>query len=178
MSAVISLRDRLLAVDWEFGIDDVREETEARVALFREFLRRMAPYAAMGPSGTGLWPWIDAAARVDPAVRAPESVLVEVAEKVPEYPVTAVRTSCLLAVHFAALHDAGKVPDRQADPFAPLVRMFELGGAFSRDGSGMIEIGVAAVSVETSSAWLHKPLPDKLPSFPDLDGSWPDLHAQ
>lgn len=173
MSTVAALRDRLLAVDWEFGLDETREQTRARIALFREFLRRAAPYAAEAATEPAPWPFFDVAARVDPAIRAPQDVLTEVAGKVPQYPATAVRNSCLFALHFAALHDAGQAPDRDQDPFAPLVYMFELGGAFALDRSGLIQIGIATVGFDTAADWLDKPKPAHLPDFPDLDGSWP-----
>lgn len=174
MSTVAALRDRLLVVDWSFGVDETREQTRTRIALFREFLRRSAPYAdAQGVEPTP-WPFFDVAARVDPTVRAPEVVLAYVVGAVPQYPATAVRNSCVFAMHFAALHDAGRVPDRMTDPFAPLVRMFELGGAFGLDRSGLIQIGIATVGVDTRADWLYKPASENLPAFPNLDGTWPD----
>ena len=166
MSTVELLRDRLLAVDWNFGIDETREETKGRIALFREFLRRSAHYA------TGTWPFFDIAARIDPAVRAPEGVLAEIAGGVPPYPATAVRRTCLYALHFAALQDTGRAPDRSRDPFAPLVYMYELGGAFAPDHTGAIQIGIAALGFDTASAWLERSEPSGLPAFPDLDGTW------
>jgi hypothetical protein len=170
MSTVVALRDRLLAVDWNFGVDETRAETKARIALFREFLRRAAPYAdAYAP-----WPFFDVAARIDPAVRAPEDVLTEVDGKVPQYPATAVRNSCLFALQFAALYDAGIAPEAGRDPFAPLVYMFELGGAFGLDRSGLIQIGIATVGFDTPADWLDKPAPDGLPEFPSLEGTWTD----
>jgi hypothetical protein len=178
MSTVDALRGRLLAVDWEFGLDESREQTRARIALFREFLRRSAPYAAEAAAEPAAqpvpWPFFDVAARVDPEIRAGEDVLAEVSGKVPQYPATAVRNSCLFALHFAALHDAGRAPDRGRDPFAPLVYMFELGGAFGLDRSGLIQIGIATVGFDTATEWLDKAAPAHLPHFPDLDGTWPE----
>lgn len=176
MGTVVSLRDRLLAVDWNFGVDETREETRTRIALFREFLRRSAPYADAAAPGAepAPWPFFDVAARIDPTVRAPQDVLTEIAGKVPQYPATAVRNSCLFALQFAALYDAGTAPKRRQDPFAPLVYMFELGGAFGLDRSGLIQIGIATVGFDTPTDWLDKPVPDSLPAFPNLDGTWSD----
>jgi hypothetical protein len=182
MSTVVSLRDRLLAVDWNFGVDETRAQTKARIALFREFLRRAAPYAGGADEADGAaqsaqpapWPFFDVAARIDATVRAPEGVLTEVAGKVPQYPATAVRNSCLFALQFAALYDAGIAPDRGQDPFAPLVYMFELGGAFGLDRSGLIQIGIATVGFDTPAHWLDQPVSDSLPAFPDLAGTWSD----
>lgn len=170
MNTVESLRERLLAIDWTFRIDETRAETQARIALFREFLRRAAPYGTLSPGDPVPWPFFDVAARVDPTVRAPEDVLADVAAKVPQFPTTAVRNSCLFALHFAALHDAGQVPNSNQDPFAPLIYMYERGGSFARDGAGMIEIGIATIGFETQTDWLTKPVPPGLPDFPDLTG--------
>ena len=174
MSVVDSLRVRLLAVDWNFGVDETREETKTRIALFREFLRRSAPYAAAQATQPVPWPFFDVAACVDSTVRAPEGVLAEITDKVPQYPATAVRNSCLFALHFAALYDTGGAPGRERDPFAPLVYMFELGGAFGLDRSGLIQIGIATLGFDTHTAWLDKPAPANLPDFPNLDGNWPE----
>lgn len=172
MSTVAALRDRLLAVDWHYGVDETREETRTRIALFREYLRRSAPYAVAAAVKTTSWPFFDVAARIDPTVRAPEDVLAEVAEKVPQYPAAAVRNTCLFALHFAALRDAGEASDQRQDPFAPLVYMYELGGMFGLDRSGLIQIGIAAIGFDTPADWLQKPVPVSLPDFPDLDGAW------
>lgn len=176
MSTVDMLRDRLLAVDWNFGIDETREETRERIALFREYLRRSAPYTATWTPGQepgeAPWPFFDIAARIDPTLRAPETVLHEVANKVPQYPAAQVRTTCLYSLHFAALRDAGRASDRRRDPFAPLIRMYELGGTFGLDRTGGIQIGIATLGFDTPSEWLNKPEPVGLPAFPDLDGQW------
>ena len=198
VNTVDMLRDRLLAVDWNFGIDETREETKGRIALFREFLRRSAHFASGAGTAAATavataraneptpvtvpipppvtvpvpWPFFDVAARIDPAPRAPEGVLAEIAGEVPRYPATAVRRTCLLALHFAALQDAGRAPDASRDPFAPLVYMYELGGAFALDHTGAIQIGIAILVFDTASAWLERPEPPGLPAFPDLDGIW------
>lgn len=174
MSTVAALRDRLLAVDWNFGLDETREETRTRIALFREFLRRSAPYTATQIPESTPWPFFDVAARIDATVRAPQDVLAEIADVVPQYPAKAVRDSCLFALHFAALYDAGKAPELGQDPFAPLIYMFELGGAFGFDRSGLIQIGIATLGFDTPSQWLERPVPAGLPAFPDLEGTWPD----
>ncbi|HEU5330011.1 MAG TPA: hypothetical protein VFU78_18120 [Thermomicrobiales bacterium] len=45
------MRDRLLAVDWDFGLDETREQTRTRIALFREFLRRAGGAFGLDRSG-------------------------------------------------------------------------------------------------------------------------------
>ncbi|MBR7831818.1 hypothetical protein KDL01_01015 [Actinospica durhamensis] len=173
MSVVDMLRDRLLAVDWQFGIDETREETKARIALFREFMRRSAPLAAGSGAQPAPWPFFDVAATIDAEVRAPEQAVAEVVAKVPRYPATAVRRTAVYALHYAALVDGGKAPDPSRDPFAPLVYMYELGGSFAPDHVGGIQIGVASFGVGQAADWLGQPAPAGLPAFPDLAGIRP-----
>jgi hypothetical protein len=177
MGVVEMLRDRLLAVDWQFGIDETREETKARIALFREFMRRSAPLA-VGPGAQPTpWPFFDVAGAIDAALRAPDRVVAEVMAEVPRYPATAVSRTAVYALHYAALMDAGKAPDPSRDPFAPLVYMYELGGSFAPDHVGGIQIGIASFGVGKAADWLGRPAPAGLPAFPDLDGSRPDQPA-
>ena len=166
------LRDRLLAADWRFGIEETRAETMVRIALFREFMRRSAPLAAAA-APPPRWPFFDVAARIDAEVRARDRVVAEVAAKVPQYPAASVRTTAVYALHYAALVDAGKAPDPSRDPFAPLVYMYELGGSFAPDQVGGIQIGFASFGVGRAADWLGQPAPAGLPEFPDLAGIWP-----
>jgi hypothetical protein len=159
-------------VRWEFGIDETREETRRRIALFREFLRRGAPFAGIQDADAlpAPWPFFDVAARIDRTIRAPRRAVAEIVAHVPQYPVTAVRATCVFALHFAALVDAGRAPAPDRDPFAPLVFMYELGGMFGRDGTGAIEIGTAAFGCGARVDWLDAGLPEGLPEFPELAG--------
>lgn len=172
MTTVTALRDRLLAVDWSVHYTDSREQAETMVALFREYLRRAAIIAAMPSAAAASWPFFDAAARIDPATRAAADVVSEVSAAVPHNRMY-VGATCLFALHFAQVHDAGNVPESVLDPFAPLVCMYEIGGPFTRGGDGMIEFGVAAVGVGTVEHWLGRPVSPKLPAFPDLAGNPP-----
>ena len=173
MSTVDLLRDRLLAADWQFGIEETRQETEARIALFREFMRRSAPFAAGAAAQPPLWPFFDVAGGIEAKVRAPDRIVAEVVRKVPQYPAAAVRRTAVYALHYAALVDAGKAPDLSRDPFAPLMYMYELGGSFASDEVGGIQIGIASFGVGKAADWLGRPAPAGLPEFPDLAGIWP-----
>ena len=168
-NAVASLRVRLLSIEW---VDDLAERT-ARLQLTREFVRRASAWAALPGEPVERWPFFDAAARVDPTTRAPQDIVDEVDAAVPGYQ-WHVRRACEAALHVAALVDnaAKGIPRGLLEPFAPLVRSFELGGGFVRDGSGMFEIGGSAVRFGDSGSYAGKsPSPD-LPGFPDLAGEW------
>ena len=82
MSAVNDLVKRLLAIEWHVDFDEPAERTKERVALFREYLRRAAPYASLRPGKPVPWPWFDVAACVDPSIRAGDEVVESVTARI------------------------------------------------------------------------------------------------
>ena len=165
-STVARLRRRLLAVEWP----DNSEETASRAILTGEFVRRLSAWALLPGEPVEGWPFFDAAGRVDPAVRAPEDVVTEVTAAVPSYQ-PHVRRACEAALHVAALADAQGIPEALLEPYAPLVRSFELGGGFVRDCSGVFfDIGLCGMRFHDAGFYAGKPASSGLPEFPDLAG--------
>ncbi|MEW2355902.1 hypothetical protein [Spirillospora sp. NPDC029432] len=144
---VTALADRLVAVDWSVEWPDGPDRVRSRVALFKEFCRRSAWWLDhFGRPGGG--PFLDVAALAGGDVRAGAGTVERVREALPPYLSTsqAAAKMCLAALDFAALREHGaELPDLP-DPYDPLVHLFERGGAFYQDCSGVfIEIGGAAV---------------------------------
>lgn len=141
-SFVSQMAGRLRSVDWEGDW----ERSRSRVRLMQEFLRRSALWARELDSED--WPFFDVAALVEPSVRA-ESQTVEraVARAGAHQPV--VGDTCAWALHFAALRDADVRLPELPDPFEPLVRMYERGGAFVLDGTGSAQVDAAALPLMT-----------------------------
>ncbi|NXY97206.1 hypothetical protein HYE82_23085 [Streptomyces sp. BR123] len=137
--AALTLAGRLEGVDWLGSFD----RTRSRVALMREFLRRSALWARA--TGSPEWPFFDIAARIDPSVRIDADIVKEIAEKAGlQQPV--VLDVLEWSLNFAVLSDIrADLPDLP-EPFAPLILMFERGGGFGLDGSGHIEVDMAAIS--------------------------------
>jgi hypothetical protein len=144
---VAGLAERIKAIDWAGSFD----RTRSRGYLMKEYLRRAAWWAKATESQE--WPFFDIAAAVDPAVRADPAAVRDVEAHVKEklQGVHATR-ACVRALHFAALLDAGAdVPEAPAQPFEPLLVMFERGGGFRVGGGGLIEVdtlGLRAGTVE------------------------------
>ncbi|WP_031066553.1 hypothetical protein [Streptomyces sp. NRRL WC-3742] len=60
-------------------------------------------------------------------------------------------------MHFAALKESGTALPRLPDPYEPVVSLFENGGGFSLDGTGMIDIDATASMGRGSLAeWLER----------------------
>ncbi|WP_152520823.1 hypothetical protein [Nocardiopsis halophila] len=132
--------DRLLAIDWS-----VRPESAtSRVGLMREYLRRAALWRRALQAGR--WPFLDAAGIAAPGVVVDADVLLRLESELigRELPPQVVKT-CLWSVTFeAALGSGAPLPDLP-HLFAPLTAMYECGGAFSLDPTGMIDLGGAAI---------------------------------
>ena len=158
MSAVNDLVTRLAAVNWEVDFDEPAELTKERIGHFREYLRRAAPYAALQSGKPAPWPWFDVAACVDPSIRADDELIEAVVSRIEGGGFHSVRASCAAALHFAALTDAGAAPRHLANPFEPLVRVYELGGGISRDCSGLfMEFGcMVAAPINDQRYWERK----------------------
>ena len=138
--------DRIKALTWTYR----EKETELRVRLMTDFLRRSALWAKAFAAPT--WPFPDLAAAVDSDVRVPEDVLAQALETVPEHP-SVVRMVLTNALHFAALQDArADLPDLP-DPYEPLLEMLERGEGFGVDGTGRIEVDLQSLPRRNAEFW-------------------------
>ena len=150
MSAhVTAVAKRIKAIDWSGSFD----KTPSRVALLREYLRRAAWWSEAVK--TSEWPFFDIAAAVNPAVRAdPNQVQALEAHLSQKLQGVLVVRTCVRAMHFASLEDAGvklpRVPVSVEHPFEPLLMMLERGGGFRVDGSGLIEVDAAGIPKGTA----------------------------
>ncbi len=164
---VTATAGRIKAINWAGSFD----KTMSRVALLREYMRRAAWWASAVKSTK--WPFFDIAAAVNPKVRASpalvEGVEAHLSEKLQG---GVVLDCCVRALHFAALLDAGsklpRVPDSVALPFEPLLMMFERGGGFHMEGSGLIDVDSVGVPKGTAQAHLKdKPVVELKPAALD-----------
>lgn len=142
---VATLAERITAVDWSGSFD----RTRSRGYLMKEYLRRAAWWAKATKSEG--FPFFDIAGAVDPAVRADpvvvERVLTHLQNRFQGVPV---QRACVRALHFAALLDAGvSLPEAPAEPFEPLLVMFERGGGFRVGGGTLIEVDTLGIPAGT-----------------------------
>ncbi|MGH3940619.1 MAG: hypothetical protein ACRDTG_18680 [Pseudonocardiaceae bacterium] len=142
---VTHLAERILAINWAESPD----KTRSRGYLMKEYLRRAAWWAKATKSLQ--WPFLDIAAAVNPTVRADSAVVERVAEQVKkDLQGVLVTRTCIRALHFAALLDAGiDLPQELPLPFEPLIVMFERGGGFHVEGSGLIDVDTLGIRVGT-----------------------------
>lgn len=141
---VNALADRVLAVNWSAPFT----RTRSRAALMREYLRRSAWWAQA--VGAADWPFFDIAATVDPSIRADPAVVQRVQTHLDRSRQgVLVQRSAEAALQFAALLESGRplpaVPASAANPFEPLVVMFERGGGFRLGGGNLIEVDTAGL---------------------------------
>ncbi|MER7107812.1 hypothetical protein [Streptomyces sp. NPDC000229] len=129
--------------DW----DTADDRAGSRAALLREFLRRSALWA-QALDATDEWPFFDIAASVDPSVRAPSDLVAELDEYSADHvPGLRARKLCQFALHWAALEDAGvESARRHANPFEPLLLLFERGGAFNVE-NGVVDLAMYRVPI-------------------------------
>ncbi|HEX3789911.1 MAG TPA: hypothetical protein VHW44_18735 [Pseudonocardiaceae bacterium] len=134
---------RLLAVDWsgETSFDFPR----SRARLMKEYLRRAA-FWARAFEATDQWPFFDVVASLAPEVRTPEGAAAELETLISTrigWP--SVAASARYALRWAAVLDAGvHVPSTLADPFEPLLLLFERGGGYTTE-HGFVDLGGASV---------------------------------
>ncbi|MBD0690754.1 hypothetical protein [Streptomyces sp. CBMA123] len=153
MNSTHALADRLTKVDW----DPAETDPRLRISLMKEFLRRSALWAHQ--LGSDRWPFFDVAVLIDPSVRADPDLVEQVSESC-ALQSTAVQQSCVGALHFAALQESGHVTLQLPDPFEPIVSLFENGGGFTLDGTGMIDIDPAvSMSRGKLADWLKLDAP-------------------
>lgn len=142
---VAGLADRILAIRWT----EDPGKTRSRGYLMKEYLRRAAWWAEATKSLQ--WPFFDIAAAVNPSVRADSAVGERVADQVKKclQGVLVTRT-CVNSLHFAALLDAEiALPSSLPLPFEPLLVMFERGGGFHVEGSGLIDVDTLGIRAGT-----------------------------
>ena len=137
---------RIMAIDWTGSF----ERTASRVALLREYLRRAAWWAKdLEP---GQWPFFDIAGTIEPTIRADPRLIRRVEDHLAsklKRKTSLVTRTCESAMHFATLLDSRtqlpQLPATVMRPFEPLLLMFERGGGFRIEGSGLIEVDIAGV---------------------------------
>jgi hypothetical protein len=149
MSHVTELADRLTAIDWDASTIEFAVHRRSRVALMREYLRRAAWWADRYKAADD-WPFFDIAALVDQGVRADQAAVQQVnASLARPGPWPTVKDTCVWALHFAALLDAGvELPDLP-HPFDPLIVVYERGGGFLPGNTGLLEIDLAGIDSGT-----------------------------
>lgn len=140
---VAELAARLRAIDWAYEGDELHRRS--RVALMREHLHRGERWVRhLGLRGSG--PFLALPDLIRPGVRADPAVVRGVLDTVPGLDLSPTSRACAAALHFAALQDAEVPLPALPDPYEPLVLLFERGGGFGIDCSGVfIELGSVAV---------------------------------
>lgn len=137
--AVRAMAARLHAVNWERN----GNRCWSKAALLREYFRRTAQWALAYDCDTRV-PFFDIAACVDPAVRADPQVIDDLLDEVDGgWDVDQVIPFIL---HWAALRatPAIDVPAGLADPFEPLLLLFERDGGFHTE-NGEVNLEYLAV---------------------------------
>lgn len=122
------------------------EKSYSRAALMEEYFRRAALWLdAYGD--TKYWPFLDLAAIVDPAVRADPAVIADIENFIDDASGSSyAMDSGAAAVQWAALTSTPGVQLRPLpDPFEPLLRLYERGGAGFRLTNGFIDFGMIMV---------------------------------
>jgi hypothetical protein len=138
---------RLLTVDWKS--DDGVDHPRARAKLMKEYLRRAA-WWAQELDATGAWPFFDIPGLWAPEIQVPSDLLEPLETLISTgigWP--AVVTTARATLRWAAVMDAGKpLPDGLADPYEPLLLMFERGGGFTME-HGFIDLDAASIVQRT-----------------------------
>ncbi|MFJ8623023.1 hypothetical protein ACIRD3_09255 [Kitasatospora sp. NPDC093550] len=137
--------DRLKAIEWS-AYQEGQDKAFSRAALMREYLRRAALWLdAYGD--TDEWPFFDLAAVVAPAVRADPAVVSDTEDFVEEASASWHAVECsAAAVQWAALRDtSGLLLPPLPEPFEPLIRLYERGGAGFSYANGFLDFGMLMV---------------------------------
>ncbi|MFF3008407.1 hypothetical protein ACFVTF_37060 [Kitasatospora sp. NPDC057940] len=165
--------DRLKAVQWTAYREGERRAF-SRAALMKEYFRRAALWLdAYGE--TDEWPFFDLAAIVAPAVRADPAVVSDIEDFVEDASGSWHAIECsAAAVQWAALGDApGPVLRPLPDPFEPLIRVYERGGAGFSFANGFLDFGMLMVK---RGNWRAHLSPEPVVELDD--GVLDDLDAQ
>ncbi|GLY30240.1 hypothetical protein [Kineosporia sp. NBRC 101731] len=178
IKAAEDLVDRIEQVVWDVEYDDDgKDPVTSRVLLMREHLRRSAVWCTAIeshlPEGRvqRQWYFRDLAQLVAPGVRAEQATLDRFrAHWDGRFGGVHTINSIYQALHWSALSVAGdprhdNVAHRlgpDADPYEPLLRFFERGGAYSLAGGGEIDIDfyTGFRAGQTEDILAHEPLYD------------------
>jgi hypothetical protein len=145
-------KERIKAINWKYD-DRYNSIAGSSMFLVKEFLRRAALcaeiFGLINLPGSG-WPILDYAAYIDPLLKIEE-------EEDEFYPVhdeldaqaevlhvnclsLQTKRVCVYFVHWAEVKDRPKVIEHDlVDPYEPLIVLYERGGNFRRDHSGVWE---------------------------------------
>lgn len=155
---------RISEINW-FS-DDSR--TGSRVALLQEYLRRAAQWS-QALRCTEDWPFYDIAQKVNPAVRADEGLVEQLRIDLSAAPTWGlIRQTCEWALHWAGLSSFPEItlPDL-ADPFEPLLCMYERGGDFTTE-HGFFQVDLAMVPRKSRAEYaVSEPLVELKPEVLD-----------
>ncbi|MFG3225394.1 hypothetical protein ACGF07_11540 [Kitasatospora sp. NPDC048194] len=137
--------DRLKAVNWK-SPGEAFEKGFSRAALMKEYFRR----AALWVDTCGepqQWPFFDLAEIVNPAIRVDPAVIADVEDFIDEACGSSyAMDSGAAAVQWAAVTSTpGTRLPSLPDPFEPLLRLYERGGAGFAFANGFIDFGVVMV---------------------------------
>jgi hypothetical protein len=140
---VTATAERIAAIEWIGSFDRMT----SRGYLMKEYLRRAAWWAKVTKAQE--FPFFDIAAAVNPAVRADPSLVLRVTQELAaKMQGILVQETCANALHFAALLDARiPLPEAPEMPFEPLLVMFERGGGFRDEGSGLIDVDLLGIPI-------------------------------
>ncbi|MEU6119004.1 hypothetical protein ABZ840_31255 [Streptomyces sp. NPDC047117] len=122
--------ERLRTVDWYGDWDKANSHRRSRALLMREYLRRAALWARAYGAETE-WPFFDVTEYAAPGFEPDPGLAAELEEYVSKLGAPSTRRVCRGAVRWAALREGAAEPSAPADPYAPLLLMFERGGGYS-----------------------------------------------
>ncbi|MBV1852437.1 hypothetical protein [Catellatospora tritici] len=135
---------RLAEVDWE----ESQLTVPSRMRLMREFLRRSALWAQR-LGAVERWPFFDIAGVLEPDLKIDPELVHELVQEMDRRGV--IWPNHLVVPYVLAFVALSSPPTDLPDPFEPLLRFWERGGSFSREG-GAILIGhtqrVSAVEID------------------------------
>lgn len=125
--------DRLRAIDWDDWAEAF-DHSRSRALLMREYLRRAALWA-QEYHAEGDWPFFDIAERIDPTAQLAPDLAKELESFLRSgIGPNSVERTLKGAVHWAAMCSSGRTDlPALADPYEPLLLMYERGGGFSVD---------------------------------------------
>ncbi|WP_435109505.1 hypothetical protein [Nocardiopsis synnemataformans] len=132
---VVALSSRVRAIRW--SEKSLFRRSQGR--LLQEYLRRSALWRL--ELGRGGWPFYDIALTVNPGVRAPQNVVDRTLASLSGHGTFYAAHTVEWALHFAALKDSEQELPDLADPFFPLLLVYERGDSVNPDYAGSIEVG-------------------------------------
>ncbi len=126
--------DRILAIEWKVK----PSRGNAHKALMLEYFRRVALWSkALGLDHFPTWPFLNIPHLIDPSVQLDES-RIEALKPIGRKDRTA-QMICEQFLRWTLMEDTPEVK-RYAlpTPYEPLIRIYERGGLFARDGTGHV----------------------------------------